>query len=501
MSHGRLYRYLRAALSCTTLLVSATVVAQPPSSGAIDPDKASVIEHWTSQRRNAAQPRDLLIGPAGQAYLRKADGSLEPYGRQITAQDSGGPTPLARPSAPAGSNDSTPPSISNLDPGSGDVIGDSYTFSATVTDESGVKSVSFVIRYPDGVTTQKFSPAAGANDTWSVTLRGFSDGNWSWWVEAKDAAGKGGNSGTSDSAYFSVDTGGGSGGTSDAGNGNTITNAEWTDSGTVQTAAGRLYFEMPSNAKRKGPWTGYVCSGTAVTNDATDRSVILTAAHCVYDDENKAYARNVLFIPDQAGTSGSGTDLNCNNDPIGCWVPSFGVVDHNWTIRTFPENIEWDYGYYAVADSGAHVGADSSSDSLESAAGALSINFTTAPYFDVANSEADYTDALGYSYSEDPKLMYCAEDMTTNGAVNWWLPDCGLSGGSSGGPWLQPVDSGDGAIISLNSWGYTSSPGMAGPKLYYDTSTALCVFDWAEVFDGTTVSTADGEAGVDATCP
>jgi hypothetical protein len=111
---------------------------------------------------------------------------------------------------------------------------------------------------------------------------------------------------------------------------------------------------------------------------------------------------------------------------------------------------------------------------------------------------SDFTHALGYSYSEDPKFMYCAEDMTTEGSVNWWLPNCGLSGGSSGGPWMQPVSGGNGIVISVNSWGYTSSPGMAGPKL--DLSPALCLFQSA----GSTSladNFPDGDAGVAIPCP
>ena len=92
--------------------------------------------------------------------------------------------------------------------------------------------------------------------------------------------------------------------------------------------------------------------------------------------------------------------------------------------------------------------------------------------------------------------MYCAEDMTEEGTVNWWLPSCGLSGGSSGGAWVQPMDesTGIGLVISLNSWGYTNSDGMAGPKLN-GVSTAGCLFDTAEN-TGLGGSYADGFAGV-----
>jgi len=493
------------ALLLSMSMVAGVAYAQQGGSApgrTIATDKARVVQHWSAERRALAQPRDLVIDARGLGYLRNRDGSLEPYGHQVAAQAGGNGGPTAGPSG----GDSTPPSIANMTPADGAVIGASQTFSATVTDsESGVRSVSFVVRYPNGTTTQSFSAARGANDVWSVTLQGFSDGNWAWWVEARDAASGRGNRSTSEVVSFTVDTGsgGGSGGGSGSDSGQstgdgTVTNAEWTAGGAVQTAAGRIYFEMPSNAKRKGPWTGYVCSGTVIADQASGRSIILTAAHCVYDDVNKAFARNVLFIPNQAGTSASGTDLNCNNDPIGCWVPSFGVVDINWADETFPGNIPWDYAYYVVSDSGAHAGASAGSEALANAAGALPVSFD-APMFDSATTHDDQTHALGYSYSEDPKFMYCAEDMTIEGAANWWLPSCGLSGGSSGGPWVQPMDlsSGSGEVISVNSWGYTNSPGMAGPKL--SGTSAGCVFDAAESFAFNVLS-ADGDAGYAVIC-
>lgn len=491
---------LVTAIPWAALLLSSNLTAQPAAPGsnsAMDADKARVIEYWTQERRQGAAPRDLVVDPRGLGYLRRPDGSLQPYGHQISAEGAAAPGPQARPSG--GNNDSTPPSISDMDPGPGAVIGASATFLATVADaESGVRSVSFIILYPDGVTTQTFQANEGANDTWSVTLQGFSDGSWSWSVEARDNAKKGGNRSTEGPVAFTVDSGGGGGGGGDTSD--TVTHAEWTFGGAVQTAVGRIYFEMPNNARRKGPWGGYVCSGTVVTEIASGRSIILTAAHCVYDDVNKAYARNVLFIPDQAGTNGSRTDTNCNNDPLGCWVPSFGIVDVEWTTRTFPDNIPWDYAYYVVDDTGAHAGA-AAPDALDSAVDTLAVSFST-PYSDDTDPGAasiDFTHALGYSYSEDPKFMYCAEDMTTEGSANWWLPSCGLSGGSSGGPWMQPISSGSGPVISVNSWGYSNLPGMAGPKL--DVSSASCVLVMAKSTAWSAIDYTDGEAGSAIICP
>ncbi len=506
MHHPRIHvtDYLVTAFLLSLLLSTGNTVAQqaePGNNRSMDPAKARVVEHWTNERRTAAVPRDFVIDSRGLGYLRRPDGSLQPYGHQIIAENAANsPAPNARPGG--GNNDTTFPSISNMNPGDGVIIGASHTFSATVTDNVEVKSVSFTIQYPDGSTTQTFNANAGANDLWTVNLSGFTDDEgWSWWVVAKDTAKKGGNTTTSVIVDFTIDTGGGGGGGGSGGDSDTVANAEWAAGGAVQTAAGRLYFEMPKNAKRKGPWAGYVCSGTAVTDGVNDRSIILTAAHCVYDDANKAFARNVLFIPNQADTTGSRTDQNCNNDPLGCWVPSFGVVDTDWTTSTFPNNIRWDYAYYVVTVAGAHDGTGAEA-SLEVAARTLSIDFGPPDYNDntPGTGSIDFTYGLGYSYNVDPNFMYCADDMTTEGADNWWLPSCELSGGSSGGPWVQPMDigAGNGPVISVNSWGYVGSPGMAGPKLY--GTSAACVLGMAESSPWFAEPPTDGDAGVAVPC-
>ena len=289
--------------------------------------------------------------------------------------------------------------------------------------------------------------------------------------------------------------GGGGGGGKPGGNdgGGVVKNSPWGFSGDVQTAAGRILFEM-------GAGNYFVCSGTAATDNTSGRSVVITAAHCVYDDVAKAFADSALFIPNQDGTSGTATDLDCSNDPLGCWALDFGVVDLNWTTRTFPDNIPWDYAYYVVSDSGSHSG-NGSGGALDVAAGSLPVSFAQ-PFVDEAGTgptSLDFTHGLGYSYSDDPNFMYCAEDMTTEGPDNWWLASCELSGGSSGGPWVQPMDegSGSGPIISVNSWGYSRGKpgGMAGPFL--NDNTASCLFTRAK----TASLNSSGEVVNPNTCP
>ncbi|HUQ10356.1 MAG TPA: Ig-like domain-containing protein, partial [Steroidobacteraceae bacterium] len=432
-------------------LVPLDAVAQ--SDRALDVRSARAVEHWTPERRAAAIPRHLVIDERGLGYLRGRGNQLQPYGHNIAALG-----------APA--KDSTGPAVSAMSPAAGAVIGASANFSANVADPSGVKTVTFYVR-SGNAAAQSFAATKGTGDVWSANLSGFTNGAWSWYVVAKDGA-KPGNTTTSAVAAFTVSTGGGGGG-----GGGSVPNAEWTGGGVVQDAAGRIYFEMPSNAQRTR-WAGYVCSGT-VTNDGTPgRSIIITASHCVYDDANKAFARNVLFIPDQAETSGTGTDTNCANDPIGCWAPAFGVVDVNWTTRTFPNNVAWDYAFYVVNDTGAHsAGLSAASNTLDAAVVPMDVSF--API-----SVGALSHALGYSYDVDPQFMYCADPIENMDAANWWLPNCGLSGGSSGGPWSQPfsMTTGNGPIISVNSWGYTNQPGMAGPKLA--GTSASCIYATAK---------------------
>ncbi|GLP96543.1 trypsin-like serine peptidase [Paraferrimonas sedimenticola] len=445
-------------------------------------DKQRVIKHWTKERRQQAIPRDLYLDKQGNGYIRGANGKMLAYGQAAESPRRGKPA-----------DDSQPPVISNPSPSNGAALsGASQNFSVQVTDNVGVQAVTIEFEAPAGSGSYTtFSANNTSGDTWSVSLNFNVSGDYNWRAIARDTAKKGGNSATSPWWGVNVDiNGSGGGGNPGGGEGDLVTNSPWPDGGPIQTAAGRLFYEMPTS-KNKRRWAGYVCSGTVIDDLLTGRTVIVTAAHCVYDDANKAFARNVLFIPNQAQTSGNGTDSNCDNDPLGCWVASFGVVESNWTSRTFPNNIPWDYAYYVVYDEN-HQGPGTSD--IEAATGVFQLNFN-APQVGASGADSadvSYTRGMGYSYSDDPNFMYCAENMTEFDSANWWLGNCGLSGGSSGGPWIQPNVSAL-EVMSVNSWGYSDgSPGMAGPKL--SGTTAQCLFDVAVAT--ATTDTSDGNAGV-----
>jgi len=230
---------LWAAISISIALLSGNAAAQ--SRKPIDVDKARVVEHWTKERRAAAIPRDLVIDPRGLGYLRMPDKSLVPYGHTVAAQETpsaGTPSPFRK---PTGGTDDIKPVVSDMNPANGATIGASYTFEATVTDESGVKSVTFKIQNDKSTFVNSFSASQSTGtDTWTVDLSGFTDGSWHWWVEAKDNSSKGGNTETSAPAGFTVTAGSGGGG----GGGGTITNSVWSGGSAVQNAAGRHYYQF-----------------------------------------------------------------------------------------------------------------------------------------------------------------------------------------------------------------------------------------------------------------
>ena len=139
MKHRKVHLtdYWVTAFSFSLFVLASNSVAQqaePGNNRSMDPAKARVVEHWTNDRRASAIPRDLVIDSRGLGYLRRSDGSLQPYGHQIVAEiAANSPSPNAKPSG--GGSDTIPPSISNMNPGQGAVIGASQTFSATVEDE------------------------------------------------------------------------------------------------------------------------------------------------------------------------------------------------------------------------------------------------------------------------------------------------------------------------------------------------------------------------------
>ena len=255
--------------------------------------------------------------------------------------------------------------------------------------------------------------------------------------------------------------GGGSGST---------TGASWTGGGLVKEVTGKVYFEMGAGA--------YVCSGTVATDNANGRSLVLTAAHCAFDETSGDFATYWLFIPDfdQSPT------FTCAQTQYGCWTATALVVHEGYaTAGGFNTQATLHDFAFAVVGGGGHSGTAQ----LDATVGSLplAVNGFTAP--------GQTANAFGYPAAGRYKgkdLVYCAgstfED-PYNDELTWGLP-CNMTGGSSGGPWLSTfqTSSGTGSLSSLNSYGYSGVQAMHGPKFNSDTTA---VYNAARTAGGNTI--------------
>jgi hypothetical protein len=243
--------------------------------------------------------------------------------------------------------------------------------------------------------------------------------------------------------------GGGGGGTG------FTTGASWTTGGVVKERTGKVYFEMGSSA--------YVCSGSVATDSRSTVSLVLTAAHCAFDETSGEFAAYWLFIPDfdQSPT------FTCANTEYGCWTADALVVHEGYaTAGGFNTQATIHDFAFAVVGPGGHGGTQ-----LDAAVGSYNV---VIPGF-TAPGQPAY--AFGYPAAGKYKgndLTYCAGQIFEdpyNEELTWGVP-CRMTGGSSGGPWLSSFNTTttSGGLSSLNSYGYSGVAAMHGPKFNSDTA-------------------------------
>ena len=229
------------------------------------------------------------------------------------------------------------------------------------------------------------------------------------------------------------------------------TGKPWTLGGTVDQRTGKVFFTS-------GAW-GYVCSGAVADDGSGPRALVLTAAHCVFDNERKGrkpapgFVSNWLFVPDYAPT-GFLTDCAAAGQP--CWTAQALVV-HDGFASAGGFNTQatrYDFAFAVVSSPAGQLDAG----------GSYLISSST--------SKAEPLAAFGYPAGapyDGLKLTYCAgpigEDSRNSNAT--WSMACDMTGGSSGGPWLKGMSLSDGSLgtlNSVNSYGYSGEPYMYGPK-------------------------------------
>ncbi len=253
-----------------------------------------------------------------------------------------------------------------------------------------------------------------------------------------------------------------------SGGGGSVTGASWTKGGAILKGSGKVYFVMGSSA--------YVCSGSVATDSRSGKSLVLTAGHCAYDEVAGAFATNWLFIPE----FDSAPTFTCANTKFGCWTAEALVVHRGYaTAGGFNTQATVHDFAFAVVGAGGKTNTQ-----LDATVGSFPISFS-------GTNTGDKLYAFGYPASGKYKgndLVYCAGNITTdafNDDLTWGM-GCGMTGGSSGGPWLKAFTetTGSGTLNSLNSYGYSGVKSMFGPKF---TGNAQAVYNAANGATGNTI--------------
>ena len=240
-----------------------------------------------------------------------------------------------------------------------------------------------------------------------------------------------------------------------------VTGASWTLGGRIDSASGKVWFTMDGS--------DWVCSAAVVDDADANRSLVITAAHCAYDEVEEAFATNWTFIPD----FDANPTYTCTQNLYGCWEAEALVVHDGYASAGGfnDEAVKHDFAV-AVVGGGTRNGGQ-----LDAIGGTGTNDFQIA-YNATYGTNPLYS--FGYPASGKYKgrdLVYCKGPLGTDPQVQnatWSMP-CNMTGGSSGGPWLSGFSesTGIGTLGSLNSYGYSGSAVMYGPKFNDDTQLVV----------------------------
>ena len=209
------------------------------------------------------------------------------------------------------------------------------------------------------------------------------------------------------------------------------------------------------------------CSGTVITDRSRDVSLVLTAAHCVYELERSRFASDWLFVPGLA----LGEIPDCHARPTGCWTPRALLVEQAFvSADTFNgEAITHDIGI-AVIDAGpAH-------DQLDEVAGNLPL--ADAPAVGHPVELVGYPGDRQYSGSALTVCSGALDEVPATSSSLVWAAACDMTGGSSGGAWVVDAAAGTPAIASVTSSGVRGESRF-GPVFDADTMAMIAAAETA----------------------
>lgn len=219
-------------------------------------------------------------------------------------------------------------------------------------------------------------------------------------------------------------------------------------------AVGKLFFTIPGQGD-------FVCSASVIRT-----RLIVTAAHCLYGDGS--FFTNWTFVP-----AFDGSKTGSAQHPLGTWNWNYGIIHRNWidTNGVVPNNT--DFGILEMKDQG--------STKISSKTGKLAT--ATAHLFDT------HVTMLGYPCNLDScKIMQRVDSSdhrpgTTDPDNNAFEYGSDMTGGSSGGPWVENFGTGPNptggfatrnAVVAVTSYGFTDPEvRIQGASQFNDDFTAI----------------------------
>ena len=147
----------------------------------------SIIRHWTKEKIASAKTRDLVMPPkTGTAFVD----FVKPSTRSDKGLTTKGPTVGKAVEAALahllGQNDRWGPKIRIVSPGRGATSMSETTFSADVTDNSGVQRVVFIFKEVGKRRRYRLPAAYTGGNTYSLTTESMPAGDWKFKVLAID---------------------------------------------------------------------------------------------------------------------------------------------------------------------------------------------------------------------------------------------------------------------------------------------------------------------------
>jgi V8-like Glu-specific endopeptidase len=207
---------------------------------------------------------------------------------------------------------------------------------------------------------------------------------------------------------------------------------------------GKVFFTNPANG------LNYVCSGATVSS--TKRKLVQTAGHCVHGGAGGQWMSNWVFVPRYRNG-----------------VRPFGT----WSAYTLTTRTAWINSSSSDEDMGIVVMNTLGGSSIANVVGGNGLRWNWG--YSVSVTILGYPAGAPFT----GELQYFCQGTTWNGHGQQVRAWCNMTGGSSGGPWLQEYNdqNGLGYINSVVSHRHADASQMDGP--YFDNDIKS-LYDFAE---------------------